>query len=214
MMNLQFRVLLITIGILLILSWRLRVNHLKAQEDKNTIAFLEDRTKHVEKQWRGKDSLWRNKTESLEISNKSLLKLAKDKDEFATKLLKEHTQIKKNFKNLLSYNDNVAINKSHVDGILHDTIVIQKNDTIKERFTTITTQWDDYSVAIKGDSIGITREGREEFDQIVFWERNKIIGLRIGRKKWFSEIKSLNPNTKIISQHSFLITKNKKKIFQ
>jgi hypothetical protein len=41
----------------------------------------------------------------------------------------------------------------------------------------------------------------------IYWQRKKILGLRIGRKKWFSEITSSNPIVKIKSQEIIRISK-------
>lgn len=42
---------------------------------------------------------------------------------------------------------------------------------------------------------------------VIYWQRKKILGLRIGRKRWFSEITSTNPLVKIKSQEVIRVGK-------
>jgi hypothetical protein len=42
---------------------------------------------------------------------------------------------------------------------------------------------------------------------VMYWQRKRILGLRIGRKKWFSEITSTNPFVKILSQETIRVSR-------
>jgi hypothetical protein len=69
------------------------------------------------------------------------------------------------------------------------------------------------------DSLNVIRgtiQGKEIYPHIeinvplqgaMYWQRNRILGLRIGRKKWFSEITSTNPFVKILSQETIRISR-------
>ncbi|MBS1489692.1 MAG: hypothetical protein JSS93_04130 [Bacteroidetes bacterium] len=61
---------------------------------------------------------------------------------------------------------------------------------------------------IQGKEIQPHIEIKVPLQGVVYWQRKKILGLRIGRKKWYSDITSVNPFVKITSQE--LIRVNKK----
>jgi hypothetical protein len=160
--------------------------------------------------WKDEAGQWRNKAEVANASASTLKELAKQGDPRMTQILKEFEGVKKSFKNLESFTELQAQTISQLTGMVKDSSikVIKGNDTITVKVKKIRAQndWNKYDITVFGDTANIKREGKEEFDQAVFWERKWFLG----KKKWSSEIVSKNPETKIIKQSSLSVKKRRK----
>lgn len=54
---------------------------------------------------------------------------------------------------------------------------------------------------IKPDTVELAFNTTVPIYSVIYWQRNKWLGLRVGKKKWISEVMSTNPNV-AIRQHS------------
>lgn len=162
---------------------------------------------------------WRNKAQAAEVSVSTLKALADKGDPEITKIREEFKEVKKSFKNLESFSTIETSTTSEVKGIVHDTIIkeVQGADTVslKEQIITASNAWNTYIISIGPDSntAVVHREGKEEFDAAVFWQRlnkkgNKTIW-PFGKKVWSSEMVSKNPETKIVKLSSLIVKKKK-----
>ena len=61
---------------------------------------------------------------------------------------------------------------------------------------------------IYGNEIFPIVEIKVPIQRVDYWERKKILGLRIGRKQWYSDVTSTNPFVKIIADDVIRIKKN------
>lgn len=89
------------------------------------------------------------------------------------------------------------------DSMIHtadSTVIAVKTFAYKDSLTTITG-------TISGNEVQPHIEIIVPLHGVIYWQRKKILGLRIGRKKWFSEITSSNPIVKIKSQEIIRISK-------
>lgn len=168
--------------------------------------------------WKDEANLWRNEAGVAKANESTLKELAKQGDPRITKILAEFSSIKKNFKNLESYTELQAQSISEIKGAVKDSSyrIVKGKDTVEVFAKKITAknEWNNYDITIVGDSADIRREGREEFDMAVYWERltkkgNKTIW-PFGKKEWSSEVVSKNPETKISKQNSLLVGKKVK----
>ena len=168
--------------------------------------------------WKDQSDQWRNKAETAQVSATVLKDLAKEKDPRITKILEEFASVKRNFKNLESFTELQAQSISEIKGAVKDSSyrIVKGKDTIEVHAKKINTSnaWNNYDITIMGDSADIRREGREEFDMAVYWERLTKKGKKtiwpFGKKEWSSEVVSKNPETKITKQNSLLVGKRKK----
>lgn len=162
---------------------------------------------------------WRDKTQSALVSVNTLKALNEKGDPEVIKIREEFKEVKKNFKNLESFSTIQTETSSEVKGIVHDTIIIklQGTDTvsIREQVITASNAWNTYNISIGPDhkTAIVQREGKEEFDAAVYWQRlnkkgNKTIW-PLGKKVWSSEMVSKNPETKIVKLSSLIVKKKK-----
>lgn len=61
------------------------------------------------------------------------------------------------------------------------------------------------------DSVVVRVDAYVPIENVVFWQRKKVVGLRIGRKHWFSETSSSNPYVKITESTVIRVGKRKRK---
>lgn len=169
------------------------------------------------KVWKDEANLWRNKAGLAQASASTLKDLAKEKDPRITKILEEFASVKRNLKNFESFTELQARTISELKGSVKDSSyrVVKGKDTVEvfAKNITASNEWNNYDITITGDSANIRREGREEFDMAVYWERltkkgNKTIW-PFGKKEWSSEVVSKNPETKISKQNSLLVRKKR-----
>lgn len=172
-----------------------------------------------------KEKIWQDDLKQYHIkegvakANAEVLKdLAKQGDPRITKILEEFKSIKKNFKNLESFSEMQTQSISEIKGAVKDSSyrIVKDKDTIEVFAKKIIAknEWNNYDITIVGDSADIRREGREEFDMAVYWERLTKKGTKtiwpFGKKEWSSEVISKNPETKISKHNSLQVGKKRK----
>jgi hypothetical protein len=91
---------------------------------------------------------------------------------------------------------------------LRDTVLVNIDSTLTTaRVFSYADSLNRVSGIIVGDQITPKIEIMVPLQGVVYWERRKILGLRIGRKKWFSDITSTNPAVKIKEHEVIKVTK-------
>ena len=212
------RLVAIGIGILILsmggMYWR--IMHLEGELEKaQGYESLYNASVKENKIWKDEAGLWRNKAEVAEVSARTLKDLVKNGDPEIQRIKDEFPALKKDLKNLLAYSEIQTKTISQLKGTVRDTVirVVVGKDTTDKAVKKINTsnKWNIYDITIDGDSADIKREGTEEFETVVYWERLTKKGKKIfwpfGKKEWQSEIKSLNPETQVVKQKSLIVKK-------
>jgi len=145
------------------------------------------------------------KTDAVLLETKSLKKLAEDN---SLKWLKEFEGVKKNLRNVeVATNLNTQTIAEFTATGTDTTILIDSVET--PAFTFVNkNEWIDESGTVipslkKVDTkIKVT----VPIEAVLYWERKKVIGLRIGRKQYKVEVKSKNPYTTILQADQLLIS--------
>jgi hypothetical protein len=158
------------------------------------------------KVWKGEDGLWKNNTKTIEVTKDNL----GDVKELEN-LHKEFSGLKKSIKNLENYmsvNSSTTITQTIK---IKDTIIYNAKDSsrIFLKHFTYKDKWQSDSVAIIGDSARFFHNSRDSLAVVGYWDRKWFLG----KKSYFTEIKSYNPNTKIDYQRSIKVKSKKKFLF-
>jgi len=94
---------------------------------------------------------------------------------------------------------------------LRDTFLLNVDSTNKTLLPAKVFSYKDSLNNISGTIIGKEIKPHIEItvplQGAMYWQRKKILGLRIGRKKWFSDLTSTNPFVKIKSQEVIRISR-------
>ncbi len=158
------------------------------------------------KVWKGKDSLWVNNTKTIEVTKDNLGDIKELQN-----LPKEFEGLKKSIKNLENYmsvNSSTTITKTIK---VKDTIIYNAKDSSKTfvKHFAYKDKWQRDSVAIVGDSARFFHSNRDSLAVVGYWDRTWFLG----KKSYFTEIKSYNPNTKIDYQRSIKVKRKKSLLF-
>ncbi len=155
--------------------------------------------------WKDESGKWRSKAEAIEVTN-SELKNVKELEY----LSEEFEGIKKSLKNLENYNKIGSTTTIDKTIKLKDTIIYTiDNQIIKASTFQYNDKWDNISGIIVSDSIQWKVFHKDSLEVVQYWDRTWFLG----KKKYFTEIKSANPNTKIDYQKS-IKSKRKKGLFK
>lgn len=93
---------------------------------------------------------------------------------------------------------------------LRDTIILNLDSTrTPAKFFTYTDSLNHISGIVSGTEIIPRIQITVPLQGAVFWQRKKFLGLRIGRKRWYSDITSTNPNVRI-TKHEFIKVKKRR----
>lgn len=129
--------------------------------------------------WQGKDSTWHSKAESVQVRDPELVAEL-------SKLSERVVGLDKNLKNLTSYS------KVGTETIIHATVV--KKDSV----IFYNTKYDTLIVTMHGDSADIFEKHIVNLTEVEFWDRSWLFG----KKKYFKEFISEDPNTKVFVNKS------------
>lgn len=145
-----------------------------------------------------RDSLLVSKVNATELDNKNLKELASTKE---LEYLKQFEGLKKNLKNLENaVNANISIT-SKVDGKLSDSTFtkIEGKDTITivGKSFKLSDEFRKLDIAIVGSDITVHEDMLVPLSLVTYWERKRILGLKIGKKLYVTEATSPNPHVKI-----------------
>lgn len=179
------------------------VQHLahKLEREKDMSGYYKTESEKTAKIFKDKDSLYHIQTEANIISAEAFKKLANDHSSQLYKLT-QRFGIKP--KNTVAINTTTVENETKLNIKIKDTI-INNSDTISlikyaDRFITI-------NGVIRKNVLSGSIVYTDSLDQIVYRDRKKVLGLKIGKASYKSELVSKNPNTKIVANRFVMIRK-------
>ena len=191
------RLRLIIYGIILLLfigmGVYIKILHGKVA-DLDSYKSLYETANKENKVFRHKDSTWRNRTEVATVT-KSELQHVKELQE----LHREFDGIKKSLRNLENFTQTSQITTIHKTVKLKDTTIVSV-DSVRIHATTFkyVDKWESISGVIVSDSIQWNISHKDSLKVVQYWDRKWFLG----KKKYFTEIKSENPNTIVDYQRS------------
>jgi hypothetical protein len=154
------------------------------------------------KVWKDKHDQWHSKAQELAVSNSTLKEMAKQ-DPDLIRLISEVKGIKKNLSNLQSYNVAGTHTETRFNVRLKDTTITTGG---KAKMFDFRTKWDSYRGVIIGDSAFLQRDGKDSLSTAAYWTRRWFFG----KKKYFTEIVSHNPDTKITYNRAITVKRKRK----
>lgn len=123
-------------------------------------------------------------------------------------LTEEFKGVKKNLKNVEQVTRVTANILDTLNIPLRDSSVVINNNTYASRVFDYDDGYNAVSGIIIGDSASISLDIDVPLDILVTWERKRILGLKIGRKKYLVQGTSKNESVKITSLENIVIRKN------
>ncbi len=157
------------------------------------------------KVWKDKSDQWHSKAEELAVSNSTLKQMAKQ-DPDLIRILSEVKEIKKNLSNLQSFNVVATHTQSRFNTILKDTVIYRGDTILKAQAFDYQTKWDTYREIVFGKKVFMERDGRDSLDIAAYFTRKWFLG----KKKYFSEVVSANPDTKITYNRALVVKRKRK----
>jgi hypothetical protein len=154
------------------------------------------------KVWKDKHDQWHSKAQELAVSNSTLKQMSRQ-DPDLIRLLLEVKDIKKNLSNLQSFNSVGTHTETRFNVRMKDTTIATGG---KAKFFDYETKWDKYKGMIIGDSAFLQRDGRDSLAIAAYWTRKWFLA----KKKYFSEVISANPDTKITYNRSLIVKRKRK----
>ena len=139
------------------------------------------------------------------LMDKQAFKELKDDFQYLTK---EFNGVKKNLKNVeqvtritASIIDTLKIPTKDSSVVINNTNYLAKTFEYKDQYNKV-------SGVLVNDSANIKLDIKVPLEMVVLWERSKILGIRIGRKKYHIEGTSKNESVKITGLENIKIQKN------
>lgn len=143
------------------------------------------------------------KGNSLSMDRKAFLEL---KDDFKY-LTEEFKGVKKNLKNVEQITRITASLVDTLDIPVRDSLIVIDNTTYPSRVFDYRDTYNSVSGIIIGDSATIKLDINVPLEIVAIWERKRILGLRIGRKKYLVQGTSKNESVKITGLENIKISK-------
>lgn len=155
--------------------------------------------------FKDEQGLWRNTTEVLQVSNRTLMQLKREKDPRVDELFKKFEGLRA--ANLQSFSTTTTHNETRFNVKIKDTIIY--NDTSK-----VIKYKDKYlnlDVIIKHDTVASGKiEYIDNLDGIIYKKQKKFLFIPLEKPHYVAEMVSENPNTQITT-NSIVMVKDKKK---
>ena len=190
--------------IIVIIFLLLLFKHLtKLYNDRDDYKSMYESSLKENKVWKDETNHWRNRSENIEITKENLDQL---KD--LQNLSKEFEGVKKNLKNLENYIEVSSTTNIHKTVKIKDTTIYINNIAHKEQYFDYKDKYDTITCIIDSGKATFDIKSSTSLEEVQYWDRKWFLG----KKKYFTEIKSLNPNTKIIRQKDIKV-KRKKGLF-
>lgn len=155
------------------------------------------------------------KVEMIELSNRNAAALKEDKD---LKFLKLFNGLNSRLNNLESATSTTAEFHSIWDMPVSDTSIYVFNPEVGgitlPDSSLVPARWFQYEDSLNL-ATGIITGNMAKLDLLIvvplyevqYWQRERFLGLRIGRKRWYSDVTSTNPNVRIIRHRSVRVRK-------
>lgn len=195
--NLKFLAVLVVIGCMMTTVALVQENKELRQQRADITGFAKLRDAQV-KYYQNELGNQVAKVEAIQLENRNLRELANTKD---LEYLKQFDGLKKSLKNLENaVNTNLKIT-TKVEGKLNDSTftVLNGKDTTYVLGKTFKLE-DNYrklSIAIVDRNITVDETMIVPLSIVTYWERKKILWLKIGKKHYTTEATSENPHVKI-----------------
>lgn len=179
------------------------VLHSKLESISDYKTLYESKSKE-NKVWKDQYGYWRNRAETVEITKENLQDIKE-----LQHLSSEFEGLKKNLKNLETYINANTVTEIHKTVKLRDS-TIYSVDSVPIRIPVFSykDKWESVRGAIVDDSITLNISHMDSLSIVQYWDRRWLLA----KKKYFIEIKSDNPNTRIVYQKSIMV-KRKKGLF-
>ena len=208
-----------TIGIIAVLTLLLIVFY-------GRIASLRDRASNYEalykqsqkkaKVWQDKAGNWRSRAETADISVRTLKDLVKNGDKRFVDLSKSFEGLNKNLKNLQNLTNTNTNSIVNFTTNLRDTtiVVVQGNTSDSIPVVVQVFEWKDslgystFSGQINNGEITGAMSITDSLDMVTYWKRPWLLG----KKKYFTEIRSKNPATRIIYNKSIVVKPKRRRL--
>lgn len=202
--GLSTKIILVLVLLLFILTGVLtemagRIQKL-SEERKQALTFANTQTKAVT--WY--KTKWNNEAAQAEVLQLSLDNAQDLISNERLSFVRQFNGIKKRLNNLEQVTTTTAIIVKEWQLPLRDTFLVSVDSTLLPgKVFSYADSLNRISGIVQGNQIIPKIEITVPLQGAVHWERNRILGLRIGRKKWYSDITSTNPLVKI-KQHELI----------
>lgn len=148
--------------------------------------------------WQDKDNAWRIRVQAAEITKENLKDLAE------VKTLIKQFNLKKSGNNLESYIQTNTETTIHKQVRLKDT-TIYFGDTVTVPAFNYHDQWMDIRGVVQDGKVDLKIQNQDSLQVVTYWKRSWFLG----KKKYFTEIKSSNPSTKLTYEKSIKVKKRR-----
>jgi len=191
----RLQLIIYAIILFLFIGMGIYIRFLVGENDKlNSYKSLYQTANHENKIFRAKDSTWRNRTEVAVVTKSELTNVKELQD-----LHKEFEGIKRSLKNLENFNQISEVTTINKTVKLKDTTIYTiDNQVIKASTFSYKNNWESISGVIVSDSIQWNITHKDSLTIVQYWDRSWFLG----KKKYFTEVKSGNPNSIIDYQRS------------
>lgn len=208
MIRLDFKWIIIAI---ISLSTLLCMYFMGKSANRNQISDLQNiitTQKKESKIWKDEAGHWKNKTQAAEIKTNDALKFLSEHDARFAQISKEFEGVNKNLKNLQYVGFTGTSSRYEMYPSSVDTLVIFHKDTLKAKVSSYVDSLGWFSAK------GIVING--EIEYLIVSTKDSLETVLVKHKKLFKaasftqEIKSYNPNTKVLYNESVIVNKPKK----
>ncbi len=159
------------------------------------------------KAWKDEKQRWHTQTEITQLRNAQALRLIARYDKDFSDLHKNVSSLKKNLSNL-QYASIVGMKSNYVNrGVpIRDTLIVLNKDTANAYVVNIQDSAGWYSIsalAIRDQLLNVNINTRDSLTTVLTYKRKWFLG----RKRYYQEIVSHNPHSKVVYSKSVLIHK-------
>lgn len=196
-LNVIILAILLAVGIYMlsyILFLKSKVDSLESYRSMYELASKEN---EIFKDEAGK---WRNRAENAEVTLDNLKDLKELK-----RLSSEFEGVKKSLKNLENYISVSSTTNIEQTIKLKDSIVYKDSVAYNLPSFTYNDQWTIVSGVIDSGDVKLKVSNKDSLEVVQYWDRKWFLG----KKKYFTEIKSHNPNTKIDYQKNIKVKRRR-----
>jgi len=178
------------------------IQHLthKLEREKDVSEYYKNASEKTDKIYRDKDSLWHIQSEANIMSMAAFKKIA---DDHSSQIYELTQRLGVKPKNTLALNTTTIENSTKINIKIKDT-TINNSDTIS--LIRYSDKYINITGIIRKDIFSGSIIYTDSLDQIVYKERARILGIKMGKVSYKSEIISRNQNTRI-SSNSFTLIK-------
>ena len=202
------RIVFVIIIILVVILCFLGMKLTSMSSDLEASTLLLNDSKREVKVWQDKEGQWRSRTEAADVSAKTLDELIENSKQLQD-IQKQFSGLKKSLKNLQNLTNLNTRSLISFETTLSDTTILihQRENNDSMSIPARVFQWADsanfnnFTGLIIGDHVSGTLSVTDSLDMVTYWERSWFLG----KKKYFTEIVSKNPSTKIIYNKSIVV---------